>query len=146
MTIMTHVLVGYALSAYVGSPAVVVVAAAVPDIDHLLALRSGAYSNTSSFITSLFQREDVSHSQRNILHNIVVTGIVSLAAWIVSGSAAFSAGYISHILLDMIDGSFYYPLYPSKRFAFRGIIPYMSLQETLFACLVGLMIVWRLWI
>jgi hypothetical protein len=141
MTLFTHALVGYAISISTGSPVIAIGAALAPDVDHFFALRGSTYPSARMFVSALWEREDKSGIQRNVLHNVVVAAIIALVSWFVRGDVVVIAGYGSHLLLDMIDGSLYYPFFPSKAFGIRGFIPYFSWQELVFAAIVGLYII-----
>ena len=76
--------------------------------------------------------EDRKGSPRGFLHSILGWFILSIAFYIVGGELGiyFSIGYLSHIILDMLDESPFEIAYPFKA-DFRGFIRYNSWLEYL---------------
>ena len=94
-------------------------------------VKHGYLKNWKTFYTNAFGKDDVSGDQRNILHNIVVAAVICLIVFIVAPAlvTVFSLAYISHLLLDAVDTSDYFPLYPSKILNIKGFIEFYSFQE-----------------
>jgi hypothetical protein len=60
---------------------------------------------------------------------IIISGIVFLIDSRIG--LIFGLAYLSHLVIDGLDGSDFYPLYPLK-WNFKGPIKYMSIAELVF--------------
>lgn len=72
-------------------------------------------------------------NQRNYLHSFFTLGISSLIIYLIDSRVGtiFFLSYLSHLLLDLLDGSDFYPIYPFK-FNYHGPINYYSKGEMVF--------------
>ena len=139
MTLPTHALLGLAIGQITHQPLLGISFAIIPDIDHLYSyVKHRYYKDWNIFYKNAFGKHDFYQDQRNILHNVVVYGILVIFSYIFypSITLTLSISYLSHILLDALDSSDYYPLYPIKILNIRGPIDFYSKSE--FVVLLGL--------
>lgn len=132
MTLPTHAISGLLIGSILGHPVVGLIAGCFPDIDHLYSyVKHGYIKNWKTFYKHAFGKEDVTGDQRNILHNVLVVLLLCLILSFILPKffIVFSLGYISHIILDAIDTSDYFPLYPSKIINIKGFLDFYSYQE-----------------
>lgn len=82
--------------------------------------------------------EDPYGTQRNYFHSFIPLVIIMAIFYLVGlkEGIIFSFGYLSHLILDMIDGSDFYPLFPITRYNFKGPIGYFSKREIGFTILL----------
>lgn len=134
MTLPTHAVAGALIGCITGQPLVGILVACLPDIDHLYSyIKHGYLKNWPIFYKNAFGKEDIQGDQRNILHNIIIAFGLSLIVFFLFHSIflTFLLSYASHLLLDAIDTSDYFPLYPYKIINIRGFIDFYSWQEVL---------------
>jgi membrane-bound metal-dependent hydrolase YbcI (DUF457 family) len=134
MTLPTHAATGLLIGAIVGHPIIGLVVACAPDVDHLYSyVKHGYLKDWNTFYKNAFGKDDARGDQRNILHNVVVFGILVLLVWFLLPQLflVFTLAYGSHLLLDAVDTSDYYLLYPWKKINIRGFIDFYSWQEAI---------------
>lgn len=132
MTLPTHAITGLLIGTITGHPIVGLIAGCFPDIDHVYSyVKHGYLKNWKTFYKNAFGKEDVSGDQRNILHNIFIAALICLIGFIAAPLffVTFSLSYVSHLLLDALDTSDYFPLYPSRIINIKGFIDFYSHQE-----------------
>lgn len=135
MTLPTHLIAGMIIGKVTGNFPTAIAGALLIDIDHIISYyKHGILFKPRELIKYVTSREDPWEDQRNILHNIIVWIGISVLVAILKPeiSIAFSLGYFSHLLLDALDESEFYPLFPTKKFHFRGPVKYLSKEEFLF--------------
>lgn len=135
MTLPTHLIAGMIIGKITGNFPAAIAGALLVDIDHIISYcEHGILLKPKELIKYITSQEDPWDDQRNILHNIIVwIGISVLVAILWPKiSIAFSLGYFSHLLLDALDESEFYPLFPTKKFRFIGPIKYFSKEEFVF--------------
>lgn len=106
--------------------------ACFPDTDHLYSyVKHGYFKNWKRFYKNAFGEHDAYRDQRNILHNIIVAGTICGIGFSIVPELAvtITLAYASHLMLDAIDKSDYYPLYPLRGINMRGFIDFYSWQE-----------------
>jgi len=135
MTFPTHILAGLLIGKITGDFTTAIVASLVVDLDHFISFyRHGTLFNLRELLRESLDEEDRWGDQRNFMHNvfvwIIISAIISLFNFNVG--MVFSAAYLSHLLLDAFNKTYFYPFYPSKRFATKGFIRYNSRQEIIF--------------
>ena len=139
MTMPTHLLMGLVIGKATGNYALATIPAVVPDIDHLYSyVKSGVIAKPKLFWVTVMDQKDPYGNQRGILHNVLFFVIVSaiLIVLFKNAGAIISLGWFSHIFLDAIDRSDYWPLYPNKRIVLHGPIAYGTRQEFLFSLIL----------
>lgn len=132
MTLPTHAVTGLLIGTLLGHPTLGLVVGCFPDIDHLYSyVKHGYLKNWRTFYRHAFGKDDVTGDQRNILHNILIVLLLCLVIFFVLPElfTVVSFAYISHIILDAIDTSDYFPLYPSKVINIKGFLDFYSYKE-----------------
>lgn len=138
MTFPTHLFAGLAIGAATGDYSVAVVASVAPDVDHVISYaRHGVFRSWDTFWGTITAENDPWNDQRNMLHNIIVAGlIVGLCYFFFPEHVlAFAPGYGVHLFLDASDAADFFPFYPLTFVNFRGPIHYNSLYEYILAIL-----------
>lgn len=132
MTIPTHLLAGLIIGKITGEYPGAILGALVLDVDHLYSyIRHKVLRKPKVLWKTLIKEEDMWGDQRNILHALYVgVAVLEVTLFISSRTYyAFALGYFSHIILDAIDRSPYYPLFPFRGISITGFIPYGSRLE-----------------
>lgn len=132
MTLPTHAIAGVLIGSVTGHLWIGVVVACFPDIDHLYSyIKHGYLRNWKVFYKNAFGKEDAHKDQRNILHNFIIAFGLCLIVYFLFHAIflTFVLAYTSHLLLDALDTSDYFPLYPYKNNNIKGFIDFYSLQE-----------------
>ncbi len=113
------------------------------DLDHLQSyITHGVILKPKKLWSALTDQVDQWGDQRGIFHNVLFFGVIAVTLLIFAGVVGkiIILGYLGHLLLDALDNSDYWPLYPNKSINLRGPINYGSLQELVF--FVMLLIIW----
>lgn len=130
-----HLAAGLIIGNVTGEYAPSIIAAMGPDLDHAISyFRSGVLFRPKEFFHAITTSEDPAGDQRNFLHNIVSWIIISIAVGVITEARLgwiVAAGYLSHLILDILDSADFYPFYPSQRINWKGPIHYLSRQETI---------------
>lgn len=145
MTLPTHFLLGMIIGKVTGNYPAAIASSVLIDLDHLQSYVShGLITKPKKLWQALTDQKDPWGDQRGIFHNIIFFGIVAVLLVILGGiiGKIIVLGYLGHLLLDTLDNSDYWPLYPNKSINFRGPIKYGSLQELVF--FIMLLIIWIL--
>lgn len=143
MTLPTHAITGLLIGTLTGHPVAGLIVGCFPDVDHMYSyVKHGYLKDWKTFYTNAFSKDDVSGDQRNILHNIIIAALICSIVFIVAPKfiTVFSLAYISHLLLDALDTSDYFPLYPSKVLNIKGFIDFYSHQEMVL--FIGLLLIY----
>jgi len=135
MFFLAHLVIGLLIGKLTGQYWLSLFGALFPDIDHFVSYVRNGILSPKKFWKTITVPEDPYGDQRYLLHNLWVVGGLSVVS-LLFGGVALAIGYISHILLDMLDASDYFILYPSKRFNIKGPIQYFSLQEMIFTIVI----------
>lgn len=102
------------------------------DLDHVFCYaKNDILLKPKQLWTALTNQEDPYGDQRYIFHNILVFILISSIVFLVNLKIGFifSLAYFSHIFLDALDNSDYYPFFPNKKINIRGPIKYFSKGE-----------------
>ena len=132
MFIIAHLAAGLIIGNLTGNYSFAILGALFLDLDHLYVYaKHKVLFNPKKFWKAVTSPEDPYGCQRNYVHSIFPWIAVTLVVILIESPAgyAFSLGYLSHLILDMIDGSDFYPLYPFTRYNFKGPIKYLSNSE-----------------
>lgn len=145
MTTPTHFVTGLLIGQFLGFPLESALAAVLVDLDHLVPYaKKGFLLKPKKLWSVLTDREDPWGDQRNVFHNVCVCAFIGLllilSPWQVG--LAVALGYASHLLLDALDSSVYYPFYPSRKLKIKGIVNYLSWSEFVFFVFLLLMNLW----
>ena len=131
MFIFAHLFVGLIIGKISGSYLVALIGALFVDLDHLIVyVKNGILFKPKKLWKTITDANDPYGFQRNFLHNFFVWIIISILIliWDFRIGIIFSLAYLSHLLLDSLDGSDFYPFYPWK-INVKGPIKYLSIQE-----------------
>ncbi len=140
MTIPTHIIAGLIIGKVTGHYEVGVIGATFLDIDHFYSyVRHGSFSSVKKFLHDAFVAHDITKDQRGVFHNVLVFILISVVVLLYNFDIGFTlmVSYASHLILDILDASEYYPLWPSVKCPIVGFIDFSSRQEFLVA--VGLL-------
>ncbi|MDQ3075586.1 MAG: hypothetical protein M3Q34_00455 [bacterium] len=102
------------------------------DLDHFLTLsKHQLLSKPKDFFHAILSQNDPYGDQRFALHNFFIFLLISLPILFIDFRIGFifGAAYLSHLILDALDNSDYYPFFPNKKINIIGPIKYFSNQE-----------------
>lgn len=145
MTIPTHILAGLVIGKITGSYAPALIGATIVDLDHFYSYaKSGVVLKPKLLWQTLTAKEDPYGDQRWIFHTAWMFLFIAILFSLFLPTIAFPflLGYGSHLLLESLDASDYWPLYPYKKLNIKGPIKYYSVFELLFA--IGLLVLFFL--
>jgi membrane-bound metal-dependent hydrolase YbcI (DUF457 family) len=144
MTFLSHILAGLIIGKITDNFTLAIIGSLIVDIDHLISFyRHGILFNIKKLIKETLDETDKWNDQRSFFHNIFVLIIISLIVMffsLKSGLIILSAFFI-HLVLDALNKTYLYPLYPIKKFAITGFIKYNSKQEIIFAAYLAVILV-----
>jgi membrane-bound metal-dependent hydrolase YbcI (DUF457 family) len=135
MTLPTHFLLGMIIGKFTGNYPVAIASSVLVDLDHVQSYIShGLILKPKKLWNALTDQKDPWGDQRGIFHNILFFGVIAILLIILTGKIGIIIilGYVGHLLLDALDNSDYWPLYPNKKINLRGPIKYGTWQELLF--------------
>jgi len=135
MTFPTHILLGAIIGKVAVNYSIGLVSSAVIDVDHLQSYaKHKVLFRPKKLWHALTDQKDEWGDQRGILHNIAFFAVASMVLIFLFPKIGIliSVGWFGHILLDALDNSDYYPLYPNKSINLRGPIKYGTWQEAVF--------------
>jgi membrane-bound metal-dependent hydrolase YbcI (DUF457 family) len=136
VTIPTHLIAGLLIGKLTGNYPLAIASSALVDVDHLQSyIKSGVILKPKLFWKTITDQADPYGNQRGYLHNTFVFFIISSLLYLFFSVAIvpFILGWLGHLILDALDNSDYWPLYPNKRVNLKGPILYATYQELLFA-------------
>lgn len=142
MFLPAHIVTGLIIGKLTGQYVPSLLAAVLVDVDHVFVyIRHGVFKNFRTFVRTVTSSDDPYGGQRNWLHNVVVWFVISCVLYFSVHSVwlPLSLGYLSHLVLDALDGADYYPLYPWKKLNIRGPVNYFSITELVFTFLLALL-------
>jgi len=144
MTLPTHLAFGLIIGKLTGNYPLAIAAAIAVDVDHLVPFaRTGALWNPRKLWRIMTDRTDPLGTPRYILHNVFIAAAISVSSFFIDATFGLivSLAYASHIFLDAIDDTIYYPFYPNTNINIRGPLKYFSEHEV--ALLVVLLGIWQ---
>jgi membrane-bound metal-dependent hydrolase YbcI (DUF457 family) len=135
MTFPTHLVAGLIIGRISGDYPTALAGSLLIDLDHLVSYyKHGILFKPRKLIKAVSSEKDPWGDQRFYLHSIfgfIVLSAIVLAINFKIGVVFFFA-YLTHLILDALDSSEYYPLFPNKTLTLKGPIRYNSRTETLF--------------
>lgn len=146
MFVPAHLFAGLILGKISGIYTVALIGAVLIDLDHIwIYLRHKILFNPKKLWKTITDPKDKYGNQRNFLHSFITWIIISALILFVDYRIGFvfSLAYLSHLTLDLLDGSDFYLFYPFEKFKVKGPIKYFSREEiviTLILLLVFLVI------
>jgi hypothetical protein len=133
MLLLTHLLFGLIVGKISGNMLLVAIGAVLVDFDHIYAfIKSGIIFYPRKLWESVFSAHDPYGEVRTVAHSLLAWIIVTIAVMLVNKEigAFISIGYLSHLMLDAIDGSDMELMFP-LRGHIRGPVVYNSRAEYL---------------
>ncbi len=143
MTLPTHFLLGMIMGKVTGNYPIAISASVLIDLDHLQSYIShGIILKPKKLWKTLTDQKDPWGDQRGMFHNIVFFGVVAVPLMFLGGAIGkiITLGYLGHLLLDALDNSDYWPLYPNKKINLKGFINYGTWHELMF--FIGLLVMY----
>ena len=140
MTLPTHLIAGLIIGKLTGNYSLALASSVLPDIDHLPSyIKSGIILKPKLFWKTVTSQKDSFGNQRGYLHNFLIFVIISTILFLVLNILAIPLilGWLGHLLLESLDNSDYWPLYPNKSINIKGPIKYGTKDElVLFTILI----------
>ena len=144
MTLPTHALAGLIIGRITGDFSTALIGSLIIDADHAISyIRHGMLFTPKKLFRVICDRADPWGDQRSILHSMFSFITISLFLFLLNAHFAFvfSIAYFFHLVLDALDSSDFYPLFPFRKFVLKGRTEYHSKQElTLDICLIFIVI------
>lgn len=135
MTLPTHIALGMIIGKVTGNYPAAITASVLVDLDHLQSyILHGVIFKPKKLWSTLTDQVDQWGDQRGIFHNVLFFTVVSIPLVFFAGMVGIIiiAGYFGHLVLDALDNSDYWPLYPNKKINLKGSIKYGTWQELIF--------------
>ena len=139
MTFPTHLMAGLVLGKLTGNYPLSIGVAIGIDVDHLFSYaKNGILLKPRKFLRTISDKNDPYGDQRYILHNVLVFVLISGIVFIIDNKIGFvlCLAYFSHLILDALDGSDYFPFFPNKKINLKGPVEYFSKAEFLLIILL----------
>jgi len=139
MFIEVHLAAGLILGKLTNNYTLALAGALAIDLDHLIPyINNKVIFDLKRFWKTITDPKDPYGNQRNFLHSFIGWIFVSSALIIFNFEIGFifSLGYLSHLLLDIADGSDFYPFYPLSKINLKGPIKYFSKTEFIIAIIL----------
>jgi membrane-bound metal-dependent hydrolase YbcI (DUF457 family) len=134
MFVGAHIVAGLVIGKITHNYPLALASALLIDVDHLIPyVKHKVIFNPKKFWKVVTDPSDPYGNQRNYLHSFFTWIIVSAVFFLIDFriGIVISLGYLSHLVLDLLDGSDFYPFYPFK-YNFIGPVKYLSKHEILF--------------
>jgi len=138
MFIVAHIVAGLIIGKITNNYPLALTGALFVDVDHLIPyIKHKVIFSPKKFWKTITDPLDPFGNQRNYLHSFLTWTIFTAIILQINFNLGviFSLGYLSHLILDFLDGSDFYPLYPLK-YKFNGPIKYFSKNELVFTILL----------
>ncbi|HNX11330.1 MAG TPA: metal-dependent hydrolase [bacterium] len=127
-----HLAAGLIIGKLTGDYPTAIISSVAIDLDHLVPYaREGALGSVKKFLA---RTKSVHGSGRSYLHSFIAWGVITgiLCIFSLKIGLVFGLGYLGHFLLDAVDNSDFYPLFPLKKWNTKGFIGYYSRAELIF--------------
>ena len=134
MFIGAHIAAGLIIGKITHNYSLALTGALLIDVDHLIPyVKHKVIFSPKKFWKTVTNPSDPYGNQRNYLHSVFTWMLVSAMVFLIDYNVGLvlSLAYLSHLVLDLLDGSDFYPFYPFK-FRFIGPVKYLSKYELLF--------------
>lgn len=132
MLFPAHLFLGLLMGLVIGNIPAALVGALFVDADHLLVYaKHGMLWRPKTLWATIMKPNDDLGDQRNLFHHLAFATVACVGMFLALPhhiALGFSAGYASHLFLDLLDGSDIRPLRPIT-WNIRGPIPYASKRE-----------------
>ncbi|MDA2922261.1 metal-dependent hydrolase [Patescibacteria group bacterium AH-259-L07] len=117
MSLGAHIAAGLIVGKITGNYPVALASAILVDIDHIIPfIKHGIIFDLKKLWKTIIRPEDPYGNQRNYLHSFFMWFAISIIGILVNYEVGFviCLGYLAHLILDLLDSSDFYPLYPYK--------------------------------
>ena len=135
MFIGAHIVAGLIVGKITHNYPLALASALFVDVDHLIPyVKHNVIFNYNKFWKVITDPSDPYGNQRNYLHSFFTWAFLSIICFLIDFRIGLvvSLGYISHLFLDLLDGSDFYPFFPF-RYNFIGPVKYLSRHELIVA-------------
>jgi len=130
LLIGSHLAAGLIIGKLTGSYILALCGALFVDLDHLISYaKNGIIFDLKKLWKTITDPKDPFGSQRNFLHSFIFWILVFLIFANSKAGFIFSLGYLSHLILDVLDGSDFRLFYPLSKINIKGPIGYLSRRE-----------------
>ncbi|OIO45584.1 MAG: hypothetical protein AUJ28_03945 [Parcubacteria group bacterium CG1_02_37_51] len=143
MYLGTHLAAGLIIGKITGDYTPAILGSVIGDVDHLYSYyKHGLFQSVEKFIKYARAKENPIDDERNYLHNVNVIFILSLIIMVFNffTGLVFLIAYLSHLLLDALDHTDFYPFWPNRKINLRGPINFFSIGDI--AISIVLLMVW----
>ncbi len=126
-----HPLIGLILGKKFSHTISFVAGSVLPDIDHLAVLIKNKHFKPREIFYAMKNEKEYGENYKTpYTHSLLAWLVISLALLIINKNigVAFSIGYLSHLILDIIDTDEKQLFYPLKK-KIRGFLPVFSIFE-----------------
>lgn len=132
----THLALGLIIGKITGDYQAAIIGSVIIDIDHLIPVLQK--KNRLGLKEFWRKTKDPKDSSRSYFHNIFAWIFFSVMTCLIDHKfgLVFSLAYLGHFLLDALDNSSFYPLFPIKKFDIKGFMPYYSKKELIFSLIL----------
>lgn len=127
-----HLAAGLIIGKITGDYPTALISSMAIDVDHLIPYaQQGILFKPKKFWRTT---KDPKAGGRSFLHSFWAYAIIVVVICLfnLQVGLVFSLGYLGHFLLDFLDSSDFYPLYPLKKWDIKGFIGYFSKAELIF--------------
>ncbi len=131
MFIGTHIAAGLIIGKLTNNYPLALASSLLIDLDHLIPyIKHKVLFNPKKLWKVVTDTADPYGDQRNYLHSFFTWLLVSIIISLIDFQIGLviSLGYLSHLLLDLLDNSDFYPFYPLK-YKVLGPVKYFSIYD-----------------
>lgn len=129
MYITTHLVLGLIIGKITGNYQAAISGSLLIDLDHFIPI----LKDKAKFSFKKFWKKtkDYKDDSRTYFHSFFAWLFFSIIICLINYEfgLVFSLAYLGHFLLDALDNSSFYPLYPFKKINISGFMPYYSREE-----------------
>lgn len=139
MFLFAHLIIGLIIGKLTNHYLFAILFAVVIDLDHLIPyIKNKIIFKPKELFKTITTPEDPYGNQRNYFHSFFVWASISVVLLIINFNIGLviSLSWLSHLLLDLLDGSDYYPFYPIRDINVKGPIRYLSMGEIIFTIIL----------
>ena len=137
---LAHPLVGLILGKQFGYTTSFVIGSVFPDIDHLFVLIKNRHFRPSEIFDAMKNEKKYGERYKTpYTHSFLAWIVISIPIILVSKpiGVAFSIGYLTHLVLDIIDTDEKQLFYPFKK-RIKGFLPVFSYFEIIIILALGI--------
>ncbi len=138
MFIGAHLAAGLIIGKITNNYPLAIASAILVDADHLIPyFKHRIIFKPKKLWRAITNESDPYGNQRNFLHSFFSWFIISAIILLIDFNIGIiiSLGYLSNLLLDLLDNSEFYPFYPLQ-YKIVGPVKYLSRQEIVFTAVL----------